>query len=366
MKLNHFEKLKPVCPRCLRDRNLQIALEIGSAIRQKSDSICEGILLCPQSDCLMEYPIINGLPIIVADLRAYVTQHILPILQRGDLSADIESLLGDCCGPNSAFDTQRQHLSIYAQNHYGDMDPEADNDSAAQEESVLNLLDKGLELAGERTPGPIVDTGCSVGRSTFALAEKSNDLVLGIDMSFSMIKVAAKILNEGVASYPRRRVGMVYDQREFPLEFAGSEKVDFWICDATALPFADDRFSFAASLNILDCLHLPYDHLKTLARVLVPGGKTVIATPYDWSAAATPVESWIGGHSQRSANKGSSEAMLRSLFAGGGHPNAIQDLHKIGEIERLPWTAKLHDRSVVHYQVHLLAAQRAAGPGSLK
>ncbi len=361
LKLNHFEKLKPVCPRCLRDRNRQTALKIGSSIQRNGDSIREGILLCPQSDCLMEYPIIDGLPIIIADLRAYVTQHVFSILQRGDLSADMEGLLGDCLGPGSAFDTQRQHLSIYAQSHYEDRDPKAEQGGGASlDESVLSLLENGLELAGERMPGTIVDAGCSVGRSTFALAEKSDDLVLGIDMSFGMLKVAAKILNEGVASYPLRRVGMVYDQREFPLEFEGSEKVDFWVCDATALPFADDQFAFAASLNILDCLQSPYDHLKSLSRILVPGGKTVIASPYDWTAGATPVETWVGGHSQRSVNKGSSEAMLRSLFAGGGHPNEIQDLHMIGEIERLPWTAKLHDRSVVHYQVHLLAAQARA------
>jgi len=33
-----------------------------------------------------EYPIIDGLPIIVADLRNYVSQNIIPILSRNDLS----------------------------------------------------------------------------------------------------------------------------------------------------------------------------------------------------------------------------------------------------------------------------------------
>ena len=49
------------------------------------------------------------------------------------------------------------------------------------------------------------------------------------------------------------------------------DRVDFWACDATCLPFRDAGFSLAASLNVLDCVQSPYDHMKELARVLIHG-----------------------------------------------------------------------------------------------
>jgi hypothetical protein len=52
-----------------------------------------------------------------------------------------------------------------------------------------------------------------------------------------MLRLASEVLRRGVVRYPRRRAGLVYDQREFPARFANIENVDFWACDATALHF---------------------------------------------------------------------------------------------------------------------------------
>src|SRR5207244_13600015 len=90
--------------------------------------------------------------------------------------------------------------------------------------------------------------------------------------------------------------------------------VDFWCCDATTLPFAPATFAFAQSINVIDCLAAPRDALAEMARVLRPGATALIATPYDWSPSATPVEQWLGGHSQRGALGGASEPVLRRLL----------------------------------------------------
>jgi hypothetical protein len=84
-------------------------------------AVIEGVLVCSNRECMGEYPIIDGVPIIVSDLRTYVSQNIMPILSRSDLSETMETLLGDCCGPGSAFDSHRQHVSTYAFDHYGIM-----------------------------------------------------------------------------------------------------------------------------------------------------------------------------------------------------------------------------------------------------
>ena len=307
---------------------------------------------------MAEYPVIDGVPIIVTDLRTYVSQNIMPILSRNDLSETMETLLGDCCGPGSAFDSHRQHVSTYGFDHYGDLDPQERKDSPALPGSVLELLKHGLlELEG-RVHGLAIDVGCAVGRTSFELAKTADDLVLGVDLNFAMLKMAAAILHQEQVVYPRRRVGITFDRREFPATFEGASKVDFWACDGTSLPFADESFSLAASLNVLDCVQSPYDHLKELGRILKPSGGALVSAPYDWNVNATPVEAWLGGHSQRSESQGASEIMLRSLLSGGEHPYAIQELELVSESEVVPWSLRLHDRSFMNYQVHLVVVRK--------
>lgn len=209
-------------------------------------------------------------------------------------------------------------------------------------------------------PGPILDIGCSVGRSTFELAARLDELVLGVDLGFDMLRVAGRVLQKGVVSYPRRRVGMAYDRRQFPVEMGNAGKVDFWACDATALPFPASSFSMVTSFNVIDCLNSPFDHLQSIDRVLAAGAQAILSTPYDWSVTATPMESWIGGHSQRSEKNGDSETILKSLLAGGDHPMALKGLRLVKEVPDLPWSVRLHDRSYMQYTSHLVVVESIA------
>lgn len=282
----------------------------------------------------------------------------MPVLRRNDLSDTMESLLGDCCNQDSLFDSERQHLSSYSFDHYGDLDPGEPKDSTVLPGSVQNLLRKGLSSTKNNITGNVIDIGCSVGRTTFELAKKHDEITLGVDINFSMLKTAATVLEKGCVIYPKRHVGMVYKRREFSVTFARTQNIDFWICDAENLPFSELSFAFATSFNVLDCVKSPYDHLKELCRILKTEGEALVSTPYDWSINATPVESWIGGHSQRSENKGSSEIMLRSLLSGGGHANAIEELELITETANIPWSLRLHNRSCMKYLVHMVLLRK--------
>jgi SAM-dependent methyltransferase/uncharacterized protein YbaR (Trm112 family) len=362
VKRQHFETLRPVCPVCASKAAGQFFLRLARVEREEKDDILEGVLHCSNRECLREYPIIDGIPLLVANLRQYVSDNLPGIYARRDLSEFLESLVGDCCGSNSPFDQTRQHLSSYAWDHYADLDPKEPKGEPLPG-AIGRLLKTGLKLAGPFPEGPVLDAGCSVGRGSFSLAESQPNLVLGVDLHFPMLRMASDVLRRGTARYSRRRVGIVYDRREFPTRFANPERVDFWACDATAMPFSGGTFALAVSMNLLDCVTAPRELLVSLARVLRPGGKAVLGCPYDWSPGATPIETWMGGHSQRSPTGGASEAVLRALLTPGGHASAVQGLKLTGELDEVSWHVRLHDRSTMTYKVHLVVAtaERKAG-----
>ena len=359
MRRRHFEELRPVCPVCAGNAGESHSLHLAGVSREEGDCIVEGVLHCPSARCRREYPIIDGIPLLISNLRSYVSENIHHIAWRDDLSEVNESLLGDCCGPGSALDLTRQQLSTYGWGHYGDLDAHCRGPETTAG-SIVRVLERSLELSGAWPDGPALDVGCSVGRAAFELARRNRRLVLGVDMSFAMLRVAQGVLRRGEVRYPLRRTGLVYERREYAADFPEANLVDFWACDATALPFPPGMYSLAASLNVLDCVPSPRDHLASVARVVRPGGVACFSAPYDWSPGATPLEAWVGGHSQRGEGGGRSEPLLRALLTPDAHPLSIGGLRIIGEEEHFQWTVRLHDRSSVSYDAHLVVA-RAEG-----
>jgi len=332
---------------------------LTQVIRRTEDEILEGLLVCTRSECQQEYPILDGIPLLVPSVRTHVSHQAFALMARSDLSQPLMSLIGDCCGPESPFETLRRYLSTYTLDHWGDQDPEEGEGPGA----ICRVLEAAWQRGGATSHGPTLDLGCSVGRSTFELARRTDGLVLGIDLSFSMVQLAAEVMRTGQVRYPRRRVGLVYDQRTFPVECPGRERVDFWVADATALPLRDASMGTIASLNLLDCVPSPYEHLTELRRLLLNGGRALLTTPFDWSPSATPVEAWIGGHSQRAERSGGSAASLRALLTSGAHPHAIDGLTLLAEAEGIPWTLRVHDRSAYLYELYLAVLERRSSQG---
>lgn len=358
MRRQHFETFKPVCPVCREAPDQFSLLKLAAVFSEDDEQIVQGLLHCSNENCQREFPIIDGIPLIIKDIRTYLSENAFQVCQRTDLSEVIESVLGDCCGQGSALDAIRQQLSSYTWDHYGDLDPD-EPAGGPRPGSLLRVVNRGLDLAGlaSTQPESVLDVGCSVGRSTFALAETFDCPVLGIDLNFPMLRLAGRVLREGIVRYPRRRVGLVYDRHEFPVSFRRAKRADFWACDATALPFLQDSIGAVISMNLLDCVHSPLDFLASLGSVLKINSTAVIACPYDWSSSATPVEGWLGGHSQRGPDAGASEPLLRRLLSP-GHPQSLQTLRLVAE-ENCPWHVRMHDRSVVAYDSHLVVARKS-------
>jgi SAM-dependent methyltransferase/uncharacterized protein YbaR (Trm112 family) len=342
VKYRHFEAIRPVCPVC-RGEGESAPLLVDTVVQGTEAELLEGVIRC--SRCRREYPVLDGIPMLVPTIRHHVQHNAAAILYRDDLSSVVESILGDCAGPGSEYDILRQHLSNYCSDHWGDLDPQATEPERVSSGAIHRLLERVLPLNPEGLgAGPVLDLGCSVGRSSFELAARTDGLVLGVDLNFSMLRVASRALRTGRIRYPRRRVGVVYDRREFDVDLVGSDRVDFWHCDVTALPFAEASFPQVLSLNLIDCLQDPRGHLVALRQVLRAGGTALLCTPFDWSTAATPMESWVGGHSQRGAEAGDSRAALHALLA-----QAELGLQIRAETDSIPWQVRIHERSIMHY-----------------
>jgi SAM-dependent methyltransferase/uncharacterized protein YbaR (Trm112 family) len=376
VRRGHFAAFAPHCPHCARGGGGRHVLVLVEVLAEQGDEVISGILHCPNPGCQLEYPIIDGIPVIVPELRTLLTDRGIELLLRDDVDPLLESMFGDAMGPGGWFDVLRQTVSSYAWDGWADLDPDEASVAAgggtpgAMEGAggapgpvpgaVRRCLERLLEMAGPvEGVARVLDVGCAAGRSAFLLAERhAGALVLGIDMHLGLLRLAQGALR-GVVSYPRRRIGLVYDRRRFSVSPDGAERVDFWACDAVALPFAAGTADLVAALNVLDCVAEPRRLLAGFSEVLRGEGRLLLATPYDWSTRATPMETWIGGHSQRAAHRGAGEPFLRELLSEGEHPQSVVGLRVVEEVTAWPWQTRLHERSSVSYRSHLLALARA-------
>lgn len=369
MRPEHFAALAPICPRCRSgadESQWPLTLEPWQDARAADGSliIVSGRLHCPAANCRQEYPIVDGVPILVPDVRGYVEAFQWQLLGRHDLDPQTESLLGDCLGPDHVLNQTRQYLSTYAGDGYSN--PSAAEFPAAaaavgnHSTGVVSLLEALLALAPHPLPAAarILDLGCAVGRSSLALAERlpAAGLVLGVDQQFGMVRFAQQLLRTGQASYPLRAAGMVYHPQSVQLAMPIPASVDYWVCDATALPFADQCMHEVLALNLLDAVAEPYALLQSAARVLVTGGQLRLATPFEWSSQVTPPAQWIGGHSQRAELQGEPVAVLKALLAGVGAETP--GLRVLAEQDNLRWQTRVTARSTMLYQAYGLVLER--------
>lgn len=352
MLIDHFERLTPICPTCRRG-GVDASLHLSTVEVEHGGDVDAGILSC--TACGTEYPILDGIPVLVPDLARYVQDNLFYLLARHELPPAVTGVIGDAAGPGIAFDAIRQHLSTYAWDHWGDQDPAEMSGGAGNGDgpaAVARALALGLDLLGpDLADGPVLDFGCGAGRSVAELASRTGRPVLGVDLSVPLARFARRALFERRITYDRRRVGLAYDRRRFDIATgwpAGA--ADVWLCDILALPFRAKTFALVTGLNVLDCLTDPAAGIGAVADVLKLGGGAVLCTPFDWSGNVTPQSAWLGG---RTRGESHAEAALAHLMAKDGTWQNI----RTGEVA---WHVRLHDRARVSYSAHLAVAHRSA------
>jgi len=287
-----------VCPACLPE---EIPLD-ATVQQQDREDILEGTLRCDR--CGILYPIHDGLAFLDPPSAAPRQQGI-------------------------GYESPKA-LASYLWSHYGDLleDPEAS--------------DAYRKWADQIAPanGPALDIGAAVGRFAFEMHDKC-DFVIGIDKSESFIRTARELLIHRRKEISLPEEGLL--NREVTLRLPETwhcDHIEFVVGDAQALPFRSGIFACLASLNLVDKLPRPLQHLTEMDRVARrKDAQALISDPFSWSPEAAEEQHWLGGKSsQPFAGRGLDNitALLR------GDQQALQTAWQIERQGHVWWKIRTH------------------------
>lgn len=148
----------------------------------------------------------------------------------------------------------------------------------------------------DNVPSIALDIGCAVGRSTFELAKRFNQVV-GIDFSHGFIDACNKLKTYGKLPFTVQTEGSLVSEHvaEVDPEIDRS-RLSFFQGDACNLPSDLGQFGCVLAANLICRLPNPYQFLDRLPSLVAPGGILVITSPYSWLEEFTPKNLWLGGY----------------------------------------------------------------------
>lgn len=264
-----------ICPACLpKERPLEpaVAAEIDG-------DITTGTLYC--RGCRNRFPIRDGIAILLPDPSA---------------------------GPSGGQWKYEEPatLSSYLWSHFADLAQDPESSDAYARWNSLMAPTSGLSL----------DAGCAVGRLTFEMGQRST-LAVGFDLSLSFIRAARQLARDRHLTFSLPREGKLLD--EFHISIPDqwqTDRVEFVVADALAIPFARQTFARTTSMNLIDRLSYPLAHLYEMNRVSrTSGAEFLFSDPFSWSTANTPEEKWLGG-TDRGPWRGRGMDNVRAILEG--------------------------------------------------
>jgi len=260
-----------ICPACLPDEHKlkeKVLQDIG-------EDILTGSLTCPQ--CKNIYAIQDGIAFLD------------PASKQGKVKS------------NSRYESHPL-LSSYLWSHYADLLQEENASTAYREWAALLQSHSGIA----------VDAGSAVGRFAFEMSLKC-DFIIGIDNSLSFIRAARELMTKRRMAISLYQEGNLTRETVFNLpETWDTKKVEFIVGDALALPFKSNTISTLASLNLIDKVPFPMNHLKEMNRVAKEkNAQFLFSDPFSWSAEVADEKDWLGGKTN-------------GLFTGRGKDNIIE------------------------------------------
>lgn len=292
-----------VCPHCLPQEHPLVA----DIIQERDNDIETGALQC--TGCRALFPITEG----VALLDPHATD-----IQRTTDRYETEEV-----------------VSSYLWSHFSDLLGDEQASRAYATWAGLMRPQSGLAL----------DAGGAVGRFTFEMSTRC-DFAVGIDTSQAFVRAARQLMRQRSLVVGLKDEGLL--RREATIRLPDdwrSDRVEFVVANALALPFRSKSIGLFSSLNLVDKVPSPLAHLREMNRVTRNAkAQFLLSDPFSWSTEAAPLTEWLGGTAEgRFAGKGL--VNVARLLAGS---KELAPNWRVDEPGSVWWTIRTHTN---HYEL---------------
>lgn len=324
----------PICPGC---RTLT-----GERLDLRTVERVGDLLVC---ECGRRYPVIDGVPIVLADPAGFLQHQLAAVVER-ELAPEVAALLAEPGPDDAPYPRLLEHLSHYLDAHWGDRaEPAPDGPGAEVGARAL------IERLAARRAAPVaaaVELGCSVGRMVAELAAGATHVV-GVDLHIGALRRARRLLAGERLAYNRRLVGRRYATAHVAAGdlAVAAERVRLLCADALDPPLVPASFDRVVALNLLDSVARPRQLLAVVDGLCAPGGEVILSSPYAWQSGVVDEGERLGGDDPAAA--------LVAILTGG---HDLRARYRIEDEAELPWSIRKDARSVVTYRIHYVRARK--------
>ncbi|WP_028585833.1 Trm112 family protein [Desulfogranum mediterraneum] len=293
-----------ICPLCL-PREFPLTADI---MVESHGDIETGTLGCPS--CRSSFPITDGI-------------------------ANLDPMHRPAAVAANRYETETL-VASYLWSHFSELT--ADEHSSRAYSTWAGLIEPHSGIA--------LDVGGAVGRFAFEMSGRS-DLAIGLDNSVAFTRAARNLMKKRQLSVAIKDEGL--SGKLFSLELPDhfiSERVEFIVANALALPFRGDAIGSFSSLNLADKVPSPMQHLREMNRVTRrQKAQFLLSDPFSWSEEVAPVSEWLGGQEAGPFSGRGIDNISRLLQDPEG---VLQPAWQVSEPDSVWWKIRTHTN---HYEL---------------
>jgi uncharacterized protein YbaR (Trm112 family)/SAM-dependent methyltransferase len=272
------------CPNILTTGRCAGDLEI-EVLSQDRDEIIDGFLNCQRCNC--KYPIIQGIPILMKDLKQYLTNNFASVSKAigGAEKINKDLFVYICALTNLSFNQPVQSdygINDFIRRHYDPIRPKqklppflAPVFKFYRKNNIFEILRKWSQKADKKS-SIAIDIGCNVGGHTYLLAERCA-FSYGIDLSYPHL-FTANCITKNIPYkrnwYKEWKKGKLKTVR---MTIKKLDNLDFMVASADNLPFKREVAEFSLLSALIDITGNQAMILKEAGRILRKRGKVLIS-----------------------------------------------------------------------------------------